>query len=58
MFGDARYRATREALNEARAADKAAVGARADEATLNALKNAFLEAQRLQARRDPAIIIQ
>jgi hypothetical protein len=58
VFGDARYRATREALNEARAADEAAVASRADEATLIALKNAFLEAQKLQARPDPAIIVQ
>jgi hypothetical protein len=48
VFGDARYRATRKALNEARAAYKAALAARADQATLRALKNAILEAERVK----------
>jgi hypothetical protein len=52
VFGDARYRATRKALNEARTAYKAAVAARADQATLTALKNAFLEAQEIRPRRE------
>jgi hypothetical protein len=52
VFGDARYRATRTALNEARGAYKAAVAPRADQPTLTALKNAFLEAQEIQARRE------